>query len=209
MISTAPVDNLLALVRQRIQDAIEYRKTVVEDSDAYRVIFSEADFLPGLIVDRYNDVLSVQVLTQAMDADAVRNAAVEEFRARFQPSGIVERVDQRVRELEKLPARSNSLLWGAKSDTIVNMNGVRFQFRGLEGQKTGAFLDQRENYAAAAKYAHGEALDVFLLPGWLRASCCTSVLPSHRRKTATSCVRGGRGQCAPQLSRSRVGMDRS
>ena len=165
MISAAPVDDFPALIRERLTDAIRYREKTVADSDAYRLVFSEADFLPGLIVDRYNDVLSVQVLTQAMDADPVRDAVLQELRQRLQPSSIVERVDARVRELEQLPARSNSLLWGEKSDTIITLNGVRFHFRALEGQKTGAFLDQRENYAAAARYAHGEALDVFCYQG--------------------------------------------
>src|SRR5207237_2064413 len=81
------------------------------------------------------------------------------------PAGIVERVDPRVRELEQLPPLQTRLLRGQKSETIVTMNGVRFRFRGLEGQKTGAFLDQRENYFAAAHYARGEALDVFCYQG--------------------------------------------
>jgi 23S rRNA (cytosine1962-C5)-methyltransferase len=165
MISAGPIDDLPALLRQRVTDAILYREKIVSDSDACRLVFSEADFLPGLIVDRYNDVLSIQILTQAMDAEPVRAAVIETLRTHLQPTGIVERVDARIRELEKLPPRSNSLLWGEKSDTTITMNGVRFQFRGLEGQKTGAFLDQRENYAAAAHYAHGEALDVFCYQG--------------------------------------------
>jgi 23S rRNA (cytosine1962-C5)-methyltransferase len=84
---------------------------------------------------------------------------------RFQPSAIVERVDPRVRELEKLPPRPSGLLHGDQTSTIVTMNGVQFHFDALEGQKTGAFLDQRENYAATAQYAHGEALDVFCYQG--------------------------------------------
>jgi len=75
MISPRPVDDLSRLLRERIQGALRYRERVVRDTDAYRVIFSEADFLPGLIVDRYNDVLSMQILTQAMDAEAVRETA--------------------------------------------------------------------------------------------------------------------------------------
>ena len=72
MISPHAVNDLPRLLRERIQAAISYRERVVRDTDAYRVIFSEADFLPGLIVDRYNDLLSLQVLTQAMDAEPVR-----------------------------------------------------------------------------------------------------------------------------------------
>jgi 23S rRNA (cytosine1962-C5)-methyltransferase len=74
-------------------------------------------------------------------------------------------VEPRVRQLEELPLRSSGLLRGEKGSTIFTMNGVKFHFDALEGQKTGAFLDQRENYAAAAQYAHGEALDVFCYQG--------------------------------------------
>jgi 23S rRNA (cytosine1962-C5)-methyltransferase len=165
MISHGSVEDLPALVAERIRAALEYRKGVVADSDAYRIIFSEADFLPGLIVDRYNDVISLQILTQAMDAAPVREAIVKTLREELKPEGIVERVDSRIRDLEQLPPRSSGLLWGEKSSSIIAMNGVRFHYDGLQGQKTGAFLDQRENYAAAAQYAHGEALDAFCYQG--------------------------------------------
>ncbi len=165
MISREAVEDLASLLRKRIQDAIAYRERIVRDTDAYRVVFSEADFLPGLIVDRYNDVLSLQVLTQAMDAPPVRETIISELDERLKPDSIAERVDPRVRELEQLPALASGLLQGNKSSTIVSMNGVRFHYEALEGQKTGAFLDQRENYAAAAQYARGEALDVFCYHG--------------------------------------------
>jgi 23S rRNA (cytosine1962-C5)-methyltransferase len=165
MISHGSVDDLPALVAERIRAAIAYRKELVSDTDAYRIVFSEADFLPGLIVDRYNDVISVQILTQAMDAKPVRNAILQTLRDELRPAAIVERVEARIRELEQLPSRASGLLWGEKSSTELTMNGVRFLYDGLEGQKTGAFLDQRENYAAAAQYAHGEALDAFCYQG--------------------------------------------
>src|SRR3984893_5823125 len=165
MISPHPVDDLPSLIRERIQAAIRYREQVVRDSDAYRVVFSEADFLPGLIVDRYNDLLSIQGLTQAMDAELVRNTIVSELSERLKPASIAERVDPRIRALEQLPARSSRLIQGVSSSTVFSMNGVRFHSAALEGQKTGAFLEQRENYAAAAAYAHGEALDVFCYQG--------------------------------------------
>lgn len=178
MIAVEPVADLPALVASRIRTAIAYRKKIVADTDAYRVVFSEGDFLPGLIVDRYNDLLSVQILTQAMDAEPVRGAVVETLVEEFKPAGIYERVDARIRELEQLPARVSGLIWGHKSSTVVSMNGVRFLHDGKEGQKTGAFLDQRENYAAAAQYAHGEALDVFCYQGGFAlhmAAKCSSV----------------------------------
>ena len=165
LISRDPVEDFPALLRQRIADAIAYREPLVHDSNAYRIIFSEADFLPGLIVDRYNNILSMQILTQAMDAEPVRGTLLSELSERLHPASIVERVDPRVRQLEELPARASGLLQGESTSTVFTMNGVQFQFDALEGQKTGAFLDQRENYAAAARYAHGEALDVFCYQG--------------------------------------------
>jgi len=189
MISREPVADLPVLVAERIRAAIAYRKRVVANSNAYRVVFSEADLLPGLIVDHYNDVLSVQILTQAMDAEPLRSAVLKNLVDELRPAGIVERVDPRIRELEQLPQEKSGLCWGEKSSTIITMNsggsadaasppGVRFHYDGLEGQKTGAFLDQRENYAAAAQYAHGEALDVFCYHGGFAlhlAGKCSSV----------------------------------
>ena len=165
MLSPGPVEDFPGLIRGRLSAAIKYRDRVVSETDACRLVFSEADFLPGLIVDRYNDVLTLQVLTQAMDGDTARQAILSVLVEQLSPAGVVERVEARVRELEQLPERANGLLLGEKTDTIFSMNGVRFQYRGLEGQKTGAFLDQRENYAAASHYAHGEALDVFCYQG--------------------------------------------
>jgi 23S rRNA (cytosine1962-C5)-methyltransferase len=171
LISHGSVADLPALVAERIRAGIGYRKGLVSNTDAYRIIFSEGDFLPGLIVDRYNDVLCLQILTQAMDAAPVRAAVLQTLREELQPAGIVERVDARIREIEQLPPLQSRLLWGEKNSTVFTMNsgsmngGVRFHYDGLEGQKTGAFLDQRENYAAAARYAHGEALDAFCYQG--------------------------------------------
>ncbi len=165
LISREPVTDFPALLRQRVADAIAYREPIVHDTDAYRMIFSEGDFLPGLIIDRYNDILSLQVLTQAMDAQSVRETLLSELTEQLHPASIVERVDPRVRQLEELPPRTSGLLQGEKASTIFTMNGIQFHFEALEGQKTGAFLDQRENYAAAAQYARGEALDVLCYQG--------------------------------------------
>jgi len=215
MISRKPVGDLEQLVRERIRASVAYRERFVRDTNAYRVIFSEGDFLPGLIVDRYNDVLSVQVLSQAMDTEPMRRVFLSELQGALSPAAIVERVDPRVRKLEQLPDRQSGVVWinpalpitpsrdggekpassgreagssewqgvetktgedGATDDTAataaapptrteLRINGVRFIYDALGGQKTGAFLDQRENYAAAEKYARGEALDVFTYQG--------------------------------------------
>jgi 23S rRNA (cytosine1962-C5)-methyltransferase len=165
MISARPVSDLEQLVRERIRAAVAYRERFVENTNAYRVIFSEGDFLPGLIVDRYNDLLSVQIVTQAMDAEAMRGIVVSELREALSPAAIVERVDPRVRKLEQLGEKESGAIFGDRTSTEFQMNGVQFVYDALGGQKTGAFLDQRENYAAAARYGRGEALDVFCYQG--------------------------------------------
>jgi 23S rRNA (cytosine1962-C5)-methyltransferase len=192
-LSHHPVTDLPSLISERVRAAIAYRQKldILSTTDACRLVFSEADFLPGLIVDRYNDILSLQILTQAMDTDPVRAAITETLENELHPASIIERVDPRIRELEQLPPRDSGLLRGTKSSTIITMNsnaavasetqdpdsqvpkpsaqnlyaGIRLHYSALEGQKTGAFLDQRENYAAAARYAHGNALDVFCYHG--------------------------------------------
>lgn len=178
MISPHPVENLDQLLRERIRAAIAYRERFVANTNAYRLIFSEGDFLPGLIVDRYNELLTMQVLTQAMDVASVREIVTSELKEQLQPSAIIEKVDARVRSLEQLPEKQSELIFSGHApagetpvvppsltQTEFLMNGVRFLYDALGGQKTGAFLDQRENYAAAAKYARGEALDVFCYHG--------------------------------------------
>ena len=158
-------EELLELVRQRLDEAVVYRTKVVRDSDACRLVFSEADRLPGLIIDRYNDVFTLQVLTQAWDAPERKQAIIAELKKFAGVENIVERADARIRQLEQLPEMESRLIEGGKSSTIFTMNGVKFHYDALGGQKTGAFLDQRENYAAAAQYAKGEALDVCTYQG--------------------------------------------
>lgn len=168
------------LLRTRIASAVQFRQQMDDDSwlqglepreargtrrDSYRVIFSEADLLPGLIVDKYNDVISLQPLTQAFDRDDLRALVVESLAQHFPAASLVERVDSHIRELEQLAPRESQLVRGKRSKTVFTLNGVRFHYDALSGQKTGAFLDQRANYAVAAHYAHGEALDVFTYQG--------------------------------------------
>ncbi|HKV79913.1 MAG TPA: hypothetical protein VJP02_17320, partial [Candidatus Sulfotelmatobacter sp.] len=105
MISSESVSDFPALLRRRIAAAIAYRQPLVHDTDAYRVVFSEADLIPGLIVDRYNDLLSLQILTQAIDSNPVRETVISELVHHLSPASVIERVDPRVRELETLPPR--------------------------------------------------------------------------------------------------------
>jgi 23S rRNA (cytosine1962-C5)-methyltransferase len=171
LISTDRVDadDFPALVRSRLRAAVEYRRRVVRDSEGFRIVFSEADFLPGLIVDRYGEIVTYQVLTQAMDAVPIRAAIEETLVEELKPSAIVERVEPRIRQLEELPPRADSAVYSRekqpKTSTVFQMNGLKFQYDAMAGQKTGAFLDQRENYAAAERYARGRGLDVFCYHG--------------------------------------------
>ena len=158
-------EQLPSLLRERIAAAVRFRQQVARDTDSCRVIFSEADLLPGLILDKYNDVLSVQALTQTFDRQDLRQAVLDAIAEHFPQASVIERVDPHIRELEQLPPRESQLVRGDRSSTIFSLNGVRFHFDGLGGQKTGAFLDQRENYAAAVRYAHGDALDCFTYQG--------------------------------------------
>lgn len=169
MVATEPLGDfkqVLPLIAERMTRAVAYRGKLVGDSEAYRIVFSEADQLPGLVIDRYKNVFSLQALTQAMDREDVRAVVVESLQREFGKGiSILERVDPRIRRLESLPAAESRLLVGGESATTFRMNGLQFGFDGHAGQKTGAFLDQRENYVAAAKYGHGRALDVFTYQG--------------------------------------------
>jgi 23S rRNA (cytosine1962-C5)-methyltransferase len=149
---------------KRLRAAEEHRRTVVRDSDAYRVAHGEADRLPALIVDRYGDYLVMQTLDQGMDAAKAEIAScLEEI---FHPAGIVTRNDAPIRSKEQLPLESG-VTTGAVPDCVpVKMNGLTLRADLLRGQKTGIFLDQRENYLAAARYARGgSALDCFTSTG--------------------------------------------
>ncbi|MBM3746364.1 MAG: class I SAM-dependent rRNA methyltransferase [Acidobacteria bacterium] len=156
-----PIDH--AFFRRRITAAREHRERVVSGTDAYRLVYAEGDLLPALIVDRYGDYLAVQTLNQGMDRAKAEIAAVlEEL---FAPRGIVERNDAPVRKHEDLPPHSGVLVGEAPERIPVRMNGLAFSVDLLGGQKTGLFLDQRENYLAAARHARGQALDCFTSTG--------------------------------------------
>ena len=156
-----PIDR--EFFKSRIRTAAEYRGRVVSDTEAYRLIYGESDLIPSLIVDRYADWLVLQTLSQGTESrkEEIVSLLVEEF----SPRGILERNDPRVRELEGLERR-NSILYGEVPDKIVAaQNGIRFVHDLHTGQKTGGFLDQRENHRAAAKYASGQVLDCFTYHG--------------------------------------------
>lgn len=149
--------------RTRLINAEKYRQLVVSDSNAYRLIFSEGDVIPSLIIDRYDDHFVLQTLAQG--SERLKDTWVQLLRDLYSPASIIERNDASVRKHENLPLDKGALYGEAPDEVTVRMNGVEFGYDLLGGQKTGAFLDQRENYAAAARYAHGRVLDTFSFAG--------------------------------------------
>jgi 23S rRNA (cytosine1962-C5)-methyltransferase len=152
-----------AFWRARIEAAIRFRQSLAIDATAYRLIYGEADLLPSLIVDRYADILVVQALSQGMDR--VLPTLIPILVEATGATGILARNDPRVRLLEGLEQRVD-VLYGDVAERIVVREGpVEYDVDPRHGQKTGLFLDQRENRAAAAQYAHGRLLDCFSYNG--------------------------------------------
>lgn len=148
---------------QRINAALAYRQKLVTGSDTYRLVHAEGDLLPGLIVDRYRDWLVVQLLDQGMDrATPLITSALTGL---LQPTGILARNDLAVRRKENLPEEITVLAGEVPDRVPVRMNGLTLYADLLSGQKTGIFLDQRENYLAVKRYARGRALDCFTATG--------------------------------------------
>jgi 23S rRNA (cytosine1962-C5)-methyltransferase len=167
----------LELLRTRVVDSIARRRAKLETSSMCRLIYGEADLLPGIIVDRYGDCLVLQTLSSG--ADALKVQLVDFLRDELKPTGIVQRNDVKARRLEGLE-EVRSVLWGSVPDEIeIIEDGIRFNINLLQGQKTGFFLDQSENRMAAKKYASGQALDCFTNTGAFAlhfATRCESVL---------------------------------
>jgi 23S rRNA (cytosine1962-C5)-methyltransferase len=162
--------------RQRIESALQYRRAVVRDSDACRVVFGEADLLPALIVDKYGDALAIQTLSQGMErAQSEIVAVLQEL---LTPSFIVARNDAAVRRREELPLEVKVVAGGDAVPVEIRMNGLTWLVDLLAGQKTGIYLDQRENYLAAGRYARGRGLDCFTSTGGFAlhlARACSTV----------------------------------
>jgi 23S rRNA (cytosine1962-C5)-methyltransferase len=176
------------------------RSRIAANTNAYRLVYSEGDLLPSLIIDKYDDIFVIQTLSQG--SEQVKATIAELLVEEFKPNAIVERNDARVRQLEGLELRSgvmyvsepgalatgpsqpgkalDPLAIARGTDTVeINQHGVRFLVSPLGSQKTGAFLDQRENYLAAKRVAHGRALDCFTFNGGFAlhiAEECDSVL---------------------------------
>jgi len=153
----------LALIRDRIERAVQFRQSLQIDATAYRVVHGEADLLPSLIVDRYGDYLVVQALSQAMDRLLPQITAL--LGELMSPAGILARNDPKVRALEGLEQTIEVLAGDIPESVTVREGPVEYEADLRRGQKTGLFLDQRENREAAARYAHGRLLDCFSYNG--------------------------------------------
>jgi 23S rRNA (cytosine1962-C5)-methyltransferase len=148
---------------QRLIRALAFRRTVVADTDAYRLIYGEADGFPGLIADNYAGRLALQVLHPGMER--LLPELLELLKEHLSPLSITLRNDVEVRALEGLPLEV-STVWGEAPPLVeVREGGVRLLVDLKGGQKTGLFLDQRENRGVAGAYARGEALDCFSYQG--------------------------------------------
>ena len=171
----------LRLLSERLRQAIVRRKPLLsEQTNACRLCFSEADELPGVVADKYGDVVILQLLAKGLDTPAVRDACVRILSEELSPGAILERPDPRVRELEGLNPPTAGPLYlapGAElpETNFFRLNGLQFEFDPHSGQKTGAFLDQKDNYAATLRWAQslgawsgnggGRALDVCCYQG--------------------------------------------
>lgn len=176
--------------RARLRAAIAYRQLLDIDATAFRLVHGEADRLPGLVVDRYGDVLVLQALSQAVDR--MLPSIVEMLAELVRPAGILARNDPRVRRLEGLEQRVD-VLFGEVPDSIEVREGpVSYLVDVRRGQKTGLFLDQRENRTAALRYARGRLLDAFSYHGGFAlalAPACSRVLAIDISEDAVARIR--------------------
>jgi 23S rRNA (cytosine1962-C5)-methyltransferase len=147
----------------RLEAAERLRRLVVRDATAYRLVYGESDLLPSLMIDRFIDSFVIQTHSQGMDR--LKHVWVELLAERYSPRAIIERNEARVRELEDLPRAAGILYGEDPGEMVIEEGGARFVVNLLEGQKTGAFLDQRENRIASENYGRGRALDCFTFHG--------------------------------------------
>jgi 23S rRNA (cytosine1962-C5)-methyltransferase len=158
----------LALIETRLRRALAFRATM--QTEACRLAFSEADELPGLIIDRYGTLVLIQILVRGLDRPEVRELLTRVLVEEIAPETLIERGDARIAALEGLQTPALATLYAKDPahpilQATFQLNGLRFAYDATSGQKTGAFLDQRLNYAAAAEHARGEALDVCTYQG--------------------------------------------
>ena len=202
------------LLRMRLRASIGLRRNMLDEhTNACRLVFSEADAIPGLIVDKYADLIIMQLLTKGLDSEAIRSTVAEVLLDELGAECTIwEREDARIRELEQLGAPAAAPLHAADPEhpltqTMFLLNGLRFRYDANAGQKTGAFLDQRENYAAAARHAHGEALDVCTYQGGFAlhlAQVCPRVTGVDASRAALEVAEQNLVENASVLGKSKV-----
>ena len=161
--------------RKKICDAAARRN--ITQSNAKRLIYTEGDLIPSLIVDDYNGNFVIQTLSQG--TDKLKETFVEILREEFSPTSIIERNDAKVRQRENLPMQAGVLYGEVADELIIEQDGIKFYISPLGGQKTGSFLDQRENHLAVRNYGFGRALDCFTFNGGFAlnlAGVCDEVL---------------------------------
>ncbi len=183
-----------SFLTRSVEAAYQFRRRVVQNSNAYRLLHAEGDLLPGLIVDRYGEYISLQLLDQGMDRLAAD--IVDVLREVLQPQGIVARNDVPTRAKEGLDEEVKILSGSIPEHVNIEMNGLRFQANLVSGQKTGVFLDQRENYLAMRRWGRGRALDCFTGSGGFAlhiASVCESVEAVDSSALAVQIAKGNAG----------------
>jgi 23S rRNA (cytosine1962-C5)-methyltransferase len=176
LLTPGRIDSIGEFLFARLSDALALRGRVVQDSDSYRLVHADGDLMPALVVDRYGDYLAVQFLNQA--TDHLSGEIVNALRRLLEPKAIVARNDASVRKLEGLPSGIEVLYGELPAAVEVHMNGLTMLADLTGGQKTGIYLDQRENYLAAQRHARGRALDCFTSTGGFAlhlARACESV----------------------------------
>ena len=197
----------LDFFQRRLAQAIEYRRRRKVDLRACRLVWSESDGLPGLIVDRYGGAFVIQTLTLAMDQrqelilEALKKEAAELAGPDF---AIVERNDAPVRRAEGMETRTG-LLHGNAAVQPVEIMGLKFEIDVLHGQKTGFYLDQVENYRAVAAWAEGRrVLDCFANQGAFSMACAKA---GAAAVTAVEISAEGAGQIAANAARNQAPVD--
>lgn len=190
LFSRNPMAPTPEFIRSRVQASIQRRRNIIDSGCACRLVFGEGDLLPSIIVDRYGDNLVLQTLS--FGADAIKHYLMEILRELVNPQGIVERNDVKARRLEGLDEMSG-ILWGTLPEEVkIEEDGIQFTVDLLHGQKTGFFLDQRENRLAAGRYATGKGLDCFTNTGAFAlhfARRCESVLAVDISAESTTAAR--------------------
>ncbi|MBU4484465.1 class I SAM-dependent methyltransferase, partial [bacterium] len=148
----------------KICDAYLRRKPLCDLTDAYRVVYSESDGIPSVVIDKYNDIWTFQITSEG--AETIKRDIIDIICKKYDPKSIIEKNDTGVREKEGLPL-INQIVFGEKSQTTIREDTLKFQLDVLNGNKTGAYLDYRQFRLKAAELAFGDVLDLFCYHGWL------------------------------------------